>query len=321
MSFLTLLLALLLEQIRPLNAHKLPHQLAQSWIAHNLRSFDAGTRGSAWLAWGLAVLLPSLVLVCSHHALRWWGGWGAWLLLFALHVAVLYFTLGFRQFSTHFNRIRTALTEEKMAQVQADLADWEGVPRSVLPADSSALIRRILGQASHSSHIHVFGPMLAYSLGLLIGLGPAGALLYRLAERAARLCRSSDTLSPSLRQLSLSLWRWLDWLPTRFSALLFAIVGNFEEAIAQWRQFSAQRASSPAAESPLADDADLLIRAAAGALGLHMHLGRDPSAYSTGAGGLQEPQARHLDTLVGLVWRAVVVWMTVLAFMNIANWV
>ena len=320
MTFLAIFFALLFEQARPLGAHSAPHQLARLWVAQILRSFDAGQAGTARLAWAVIVLLPALLSTGLHHLLAASDNWIGWALLFALHVGLLYITLGFRQFSAYFTDIRDALDAGDEQHARSILAKWAAITPDAGLEQRSDILRGVLAQASVSAHIHVFGVMLAYALGALLGLGPAGAVAYRLCELLARTCshyRSQRPLSIPLgdkhpisapmQQVAQQAWQWVDWLPSRVTALLFAIVGNFEDAIACWRAQSQNPSST----------AHLLLSAAAGAIGVQM--GLDPEA--TASSNLNPPQLGHLQAMVGLVWRSVVVAMTLLALLTIAGMV
>ena len=72
------------------------------------------------------------------------------------------------------------------------------------------------------------------------GLGPAGAVLFRLAEFVSRYWsyRSGSAgiaVNERLSELSLRLFNVLDYVPARLTASGFAVVGSFEEAIDCWR--------------------------------------------------------------------------------------
>src|SRR5205085_1816160 len=74
-----------------------------------------------------------------------------------------------------------------------------------------------------------------------IGLGPAGAVLYRMAEFASRYWayKSRTVGEPTnerLMNLSQRLFSIIDHLPARLTAFGFAVVGNFEEAVSCWRR-------------------------------------------------------------------------------------
>ena len=339
MTLLAIFFALLFEQVRPLGAHSPPHQLARLWVQQVLRGFDAGQHSTARLAWVLIVLLPAFLATLAHHLLRMGDNWMGWGVLFALHVAVLYMTLGFRQFSAYFSNIRDALDAGDEPSARATLRAWAyTTPDAELPQRSD-ILRCALAQASASAHIHVFGVMLAYSLGVLLGLGPAGAVTYRMGELLARSCNQQNKqypqnqqdqhnsapgaepapaalgakhpISTPMQNLSQNAWHLLNWLPTRVTALLFAIVGNFEDAIACWRAQTQQAVTAQQKQ----DNNQIIISAAAGAIGVQM--GLEPQ--TNGSSNLNQPQLGHLQAMVGLVWRAVVVAMTFLALMTIAG--
>lgn len=323
MIFLAIFFALLIEQVRPLGAHSAPHQLARLWVAQVLRSCDAGSLGAARLAWALAVLLPALLALLAHHLLQAGGNWLAWASLFALHVGVLYLTLGFRQFSAYFSSIRDALDAGDEESARSILANWVYITPSPQAMPRSDILRSVLAQASLSAHIHVFGVIVAYSLGALLGLGPAGAVAYRLCELLARTCNHAEKNIPNpladkhpislpMRGLAQAAWRVLDWLPARCTAMLYAIVGNFEDAIANWR--AQTQAAAPA------ENNQIVISAAAGAIGVQMAAASQAvGSNSASASDLNPPQLGHLQAMVGLVWRSVVVVMTLLALLTIAG--
>ena len=61
MSFFAILFALLIEQARPLARNNLVHSSLRNWARTVSHNFDAGKLQHGWLAWILAVLVPSLV--------------------------------------------------------------------------------------------------------------------------------------------------------------------------------------------------------------------------------------------------------------------
>jgi adenosylcobinamide-phosphate synthase len=159
-----------------------------------------------------------------------------------------------------------------------------------------------------SAHHHVFGVFAWYSLLAALGLGPAGAVLYRIGEYFARYANrpprpSSTPLSPALQAAANGAWHAMDWVPARITALGFAFVGSFEDAVDSWRQHEAQFPG---------DNDGVVLAATAGAV--NVKLG---SQESPGSG--QTPQPVHLRAVVGLVWRTVVMWMVFLALLSLAR--
>jgi adenosylcobinamide-phosphate synthase len=128
-----------------------------------------------------------------------------------------------------------------------------------------------------------------------------------------------------LQQASVRAWTIIDWLPARMTALSFAVVGSFEEAIEGWR-FHAQRFPN--------DNDGVVLAATAGAInvrlggealraradlqtpqGLEIEADMGDSDSTPG----REPEVGHLRSVVGLVWRSVVVWMLLLALLTLAR--
>ena len=102
MSFISVLFALLLEQARPLGRGNLVHASLRAWVRWSTRNFDAGKSHHGWLAWGLSVGAPALFALLIYGLLDRFVGWPVAMLW---SVAVLYVTLGFRQFSHHHIRL------------------------------------------------------------------------------------------------------------------------------------------------------------------------------------------------------------------------
>jgi len=317
MSFISALFALLLEQARPLSRGNAIHAVMRSWVRFCSRNLDAGKPLHGWLAWGLAVLGPAVLSVLIYGALDFWFGWPLSLLWSAL---VLYASLGFRQFSFHFTEIRNALANDDDALARTLLAQWQNIDAQSW--SHSEMIGRVMEFSVLAAHRHVFGVLAWFSVLAALGLGPSGAVLYRLAEFVARYWQHNNQtmqqpVSQALLNNAQAAWLWLDTLPTRMTVLGFAVVGNFEETIDGWRRYAAQSSS---------DNDGLLLAATSGAI--NVQLGAANAAHAPNADGLASansfslrppPELAHLAILVGLVWRAVVMWLVLLALLTLAR--
>jgi adenosylcobinamide-phosphate synthase len=303
MSFISILLALLIEQARPLAQINPVHNLVRNWVRWVMRNFDAGKPHHGWLVWSLSVLVPALVVFAVHWLLVWSIGWAVAVLW---SVAVLYATLGFRQFSHHFTAIRDALHAGNEEQARELLAKWMRMDATALPR--SEIVRHVIEHSILSAHRHVFGVFAWYSLLAALGLGPAGAVFYRVAEYVNTVSNRpasplSQPVSPSMQANSTQGWMAIDWLPARITALSFAFVGSFEEAVDNWRQYAA---SFPG------DNDGVVLAATAGAVNVKLGPQERESVGQT-------PEPMHLRAVVGLVWRTVVMWMVFLALLSLAR--
>lgn len=303
MSFISILFALLIEQAQPLKPINVVHGRSRDWILWATRQLDTGEDSHAWLGWATAVLVPAALSAAVHWTLWLLVGWMAAL---AWNILVLYWTLGFRQFSHHFTGIRDALESGDEELARQLLAQWMRVDATDLPR--SEIVRQVLAHSVMSAHRRVFGVFAWYSLFSAIGMGPAGAVVYRLAEYfslvVARPVRATSPLmSRSLKDAALRAWGFIDWIPARITALGFAFVGSFEEAIERWRKYELSRPG---------DNDGILLAATAGALNVQL-------APDDLQGAGPAAQTGHLRALVGLVWRTVVMWMVILALLSLAR--
>jgi adenosylcobinamide-phosphate synthase len=148
-------------------------------------------------------------------------------------------------------------------------------------------------------------------------------VFYRMTEHLSRSWSrkglvGGSQVSPQLQQAARQAWTVIDWLPARLTALSFAVVGSFEEAIEGWR-FHAQR---------FPNDNDGVILAATSGEALKRREGisvtRDDGEeidldVDSEATPGREPEIGHLRSVVGLVWRSVVVWLLLLALLSLAR--
>jgi len=337
MSFFSVLFALLIEQARPLARGNWIHASFRLWARWASRHLDAGQPHHGWIAWGVAVALPSVVAMVMH--------WALWyvhpLLAFAWSVGILYVTLGFRQFSHYFTDIRDALDDGDEDTARKLLAQWRQVEASELPR--SEIVRHVIEYSVLAAHRHVFGVLSWFSLLAALGLGPMGAVLYRMSEFVTRYWRyksksleAGEGASPALQTAASQAWGVMDYLPARITSLGFAVVGSFEDAIDAWRNYS-QRISNDASMTLESRNDGIILAATSGAVnvrlgGQAMQTTFDPNAsagfLAVDAATLDAPmqptlgrvpEVAHLRSIVGLVWRSVVLWMVLLALLTLAR--
>ncbi|MBN8504063.1 MAG: CobD/CbiB family protein [Burkholderiales bacterium] len=326
MSFLAVLLALICEQLKPLPHGNAVHGAVVAWSRWCGRNMDAGEPVHAWLTWLVSVGLPAVVVFLIDWMLRQ----QSFFLALGFDVLVLYLTLGFRQFSHYFTDIREALERGDELEARRLLASWQHVDASELPR--SELLRHVIEHSLLAAHRHVFGVFFWFVLVASLGGGPAGAVLFRLAEFASRYWafrnRKLDTLTHErLHGLSRRCFALMDHVPSRLTAAGFAIVGNFEEAVNGWRRDASLWSQ---------DNEGVILAAAAGAVGVQLGGASAPGVFpdrsktlaagsapdATAAMGStpgEPPQLGHLHSVVRLVWRSVVLWMLLLALLKLAN--
>ena len=112
MTLISLVLVLLIEQVRPLPSGNAVHLSLVRYVDSVAKQFNAGERRQGVIAWLLAVV-PWFAGVSLVYYLL---GLASVLLALAFSVAVLYFLMGFRQFSSGFNGVLEALTLVRRAR-------------------------------------------------------------------------------------------------------------------------------------------------------------------------------------------------------------
>jgi len=299
-SVLAVIAALLLEQWRPLGDRKAYFALLASGAEWLERSFNAGEGRHGMVAWLVAVL-PVLAAALALHALL---AWVHPLLALAFNVAALYFTLGFRQFSHYFTDLQLAVRSGDLDRARELIGAWRGEP--ALHHSREEVIRLGIEEALVASHRHVFGVLFWF----VLLPGPSGAILYRLALYLRRRWRPLGAFGAFAERAV----RLLEWPAVRLTAAMFAVVGDFEDAIYCWRT------QANAWPDP---DAGVVLAAGAGALGVRLGMpltGLEGGAEVRPELGMGEPaDAPFLDGVVGLVWRALVVWLFLLLLLALAS--
>lgn len=295
MTFLALIAALLLEQVRPLRPGNIVHALYARYAASLEAKFYGGKDEHRVMAWALAVVVPAMLALALSLLLYRVSPLLAWM----WHVTVLYFTMGFRQFSHYYGEILQALQDGHLERARESLSAWQGTP---VPESASSEIARVaieLGLVS--AHRHVFGPIACF-----VVLGPAGAVLYRAAAMlAARWAGRGDPEGGSAGRFAERFFYWLDWLPSRITAASFAIVGNFEDSVYCWRTQAQAWAMQPQG---------IILSSGAGAIGVRL----GDAAARNEAGTGDEADSDYMQSAIGLIWRALVLWMFLLLLVSVA---
>lgn len=304
MSLLSLIAVFLIEQLQPLHYRRVVAEPLAAWADFIESRCNAGSYRHGVLAWCLAVLPPVLLVAVVYALLYSLNP----LFALGLNVGVLYLTMGFRQFSHHYTEIQLALRLGELARARSLLAEWQG--RSTEDLGSEDIARLSIEGALAASHRHVFAVLLWF----VLLPGPCGAVLYRISAIVyARWKKNHLVEGNDFSVFSRQVFGMIEWLPVRTTAAAFAIVGDFEDAVYCWR--------TQAGQWP---DRDLGIVLAAGAGALGVLLGRpvvdDAEVSDRAELGLGDPaDVDFMQSAVGLVWRATVLWMLLLFLLGLAS--
>ena len=304
MTFISLVAALLLEQWRPLRTGNRLYVEFARYVNQLASNFNAGRYRDGVISWLLAVLPVVLVTLIVYWVLRYTNG----LLALLWDIVVLYLVLGFRQFSHFYNDVMVALRGGDLARAREVLSKWRGESAQGLTAGEVARVAIELGLMR--SHRHVFGVMAWF-----VVLGPAGAVVYRLAALLSdRWGVGRDAGAGSFGLFAVRAFEIIDWVPVRLTAIGFAVAGDFMGAVECWREQAASWRSR---------SHGIILAAAAGALGvklggvLHQDSGIE---YRPQLGDGDEADIDYMLAAVGLIWRALVLWLFLIMLVTVALW-
>lgn len=317
MSLLAILAALALEQWRAFDWRGAVERGFVRYARSIERKLNGGTRQHGVIALFAAVLPPVLVVELVY----WLADVAHPVLGLVVNVVVLYFLMGFRRFSHAISAIVAALQAGELVTARRVLAAWRGGSTGDL---GSADVARL---AIERGLVDAYRRVFAVIFWFAILPGPAGAVLYRAAVLLAEEWKGpvpGVEPTPVVQARaefgvpSRTLLAWLDWIPVRLTAVSFAVVGDFEDAVACWRTQSMRWVTQEGGRA-----IGILLAAGGGALGVQLGgmlptVSGDPDVRpDLGLGDPVEPDV--LPSAVGLVWRALVLWLLVILLITLAN--
>jgi adenosylcobinamide-phosphate synthase len=313
MTFFSILCALLIEQLKPLRADNQIYAEIKRFAMRIEGWFNAGQASHGRLGWFVVIgglMLPTVIVywVLLHYNLVFAA--------FAWNVLIVYLTLGFRHYSHYFTAIQFALNAGDDATARTLLAEWTRT--DTVGMDSTEIARLAVEKSLITTHRNVFGVFFWF----LMPLGPACAVMYRVSEYLARAWNEPDHMrNEAFGEFAARAFYWIDWIPVRLTAIAFAVVGNFEDAIYAWRNFAHRWAD---------ESRGIILAAGGGAMGVRLGTPLETAARVVTPDAAtvdlseseddvlpgEEPNVRSLQSTVGLVWRALLLWMLLLLLLS-----
>ena len=317
MTFFSILVALIIEQLKPLRADNQVYAGIKGFAMRIEGWFNAGEQKNGRMGW----ILMMLALMLPTWLVYWvFMRYNLVLLAFAWNVLIVYLTLGFRHYSHYFTSIQLALNQGDEATARQLLAEW--TRSDTVGMDATEIARVAVEKSLITTHRNVFGVFFWF----LMPLGPAGAVMYRVSEYLARAWNEPDHMrNEAFGLFAVKAFYWIDWIPVRLTAVAFAVVGNFEDAIYAWRNFASRWAD---------ESRGIILAAGGGAMGVRLGTPNEnaPEPLPLDAATVdlsdrdtemlpgEEPNLRALQSTVGLVWRALILWMILLLLLSSVVW-
>jgi adenosylcobinamide-phosphate synthase len=303
LKVLALISALLLTYYRPMIEQNWLQSIFSPYANFLDKTFNGGTQQHGVIAWCMGVLLPVSVVSISYILTLVFVGYFAG---FLISLVVLYFVLRFSYFGQHAEKIGATLKEQNIEPARQLLADWENTITDQYNANQIASV--CIETTFKRAHQGMFAPILWFAL-----LGPAGALLYRLAH-LLKTEWSAPGKKNEFYAFSQRAFYYLDWLPARVTAGCFAVVGDFEDAAYCWRT-QANNWPDQLLGMVLASGTGAMGVKLVDALPVNGVLQARPDI---GLG--DNADADYVQAAVGLVWRVLLLMVGLLILLTFAHW-
>ena len=257
-----------------------------TWYAAWLRQLD----GSAGLSWVLlAVVAPTLLAAIIALALH-----DLLFDLLPLAFSVLMLGLCLNELEPDIDAVLNA--PDRVARAKAARALYVDDESALHPLDPSSLAEATVMAALRRR----FGVLFWFFL-----LGPAGALLFRLAHRALLFSHSQGDLAA--RRIAARLAGALDWLPAHLMALSMALASNFDRVAHAWRAWHADPSRSAWEFEP-------------GFLGAIARASVEPDEDDEVESGADRGGMQVLADTRRMLTRLLVIWLVVVALIVLAGW-
>ncbi len=254
-----------------------------------LSDANAGWNGNAalMLVVGLPVLLVGLLQLALRHSL-----WGFPAFVFAL--VLLFYCWGPRNLDQDVEAIVDAPDAQRKREACSRLVTVD----ATCALDGHALVEGVFAGALR----RWFGPLFWFVL-----LGPAGALLYRIAALLGADSAHADMPAPQ-REGARSLLAVLDWPVAQLMTLALALAANFDAVFGAWRDWHAGGARL-----------DTGFLGAAARASVDIEIADHDTDLADGDAIGASPALLELRDAMSLVWRMLLLWLAVLAIVVIAR--
>ena len=287
-----ILLAAALDRLVPEHLRVDPFVWVRAMGEFVAQRLDGDSRSHGTVALVIVVVVVLIVIVILHFVL----GLIAWIFQFAFDVLVLSWCVGLHRLGERAQDIIDALQVGEISVANENLRTLSGQLSDDLSEPSIAhdTVVAVLKQGNSN----VIAPLFWFVL-----LGPFGAILQRITGPLCRLWAGDAERSAGFGWATVHLSNLLDWAPARVTALSYAAVGSFEDALRCWRH----------AGGMLSDSADApLLAAGLGAMQMNNYeaaAGEDDDEALV----VVTADTTHVQRALALVWRALLFWL-LLAF-------
>ncbi len=223
MTFLSILIALLIERIAPQLVEYRRFQWLRDYGQWLVEVLHIEKQGS-WMS--LAILLtPLLLLIWVLNGMFEHALFGLFELAF--NVIVIYLCLGPRDLDKQIDHYLDAID---VGDEQQRFASASRLTAETPSMDLSVQAVQVCKSLFIEANIRVYAVLFWFVL-----LGPVAAVVYRLLDQWYRNAYLPSSLSALHAEIGM-LAGWLDWIPTRLTMFAFMVSGSFDAGLQAYRR-------------------------------------------------------------------------------------
>jgi len=294
------LVALALDRVLPDRGGFYIWEWYADWTDGIEQRFNGGLRSQGLYAVILAVI-PIAILVFLADVIL---GQIATVLEIILATIVVYLSVELQRLGTSAYAIATALEHDDVRLASAHLKSLTGkdTVESTGAGIAHATVESVLKQANSL----VVAPIFWFLL-----VGPVGAMSQRMTSILDRQWGHRDARFAEFGKVAARLDDLFNWVPARITAVSYAVMGSFEDAMYCWRRKAGMW--SDISSGPLL---------ASGLGALHLDTEEQMTEDLYGNRDIHPaalPGANDVRRAVALVWRVMLFWLTIGVLMAAAH--
>jgi len=290
---LTILLAVLLDRLVPDRQGFQPFLWYRDWAESIEERFNGGKR----LQGVGATVLAVLPIVAGVVLVRYVLGEIGWILRFSFDVVVLYLCLDVYRLGRTATAVAESLESGDATEANHQLRELTG--KEAPDASEAGISRMAVEAVLRQGNSLVVSPIFWFIL-----FGPFGAVLQRLSSILDMLWGHRYERFVEFGWAAARFDDLLGWIPARITAVSYALMGSFEDALHCWRRRIG--VWSDINSGPLL---------ASGLGAMHMQtceISADASEFEERSVDLViVPDAGHVRRAVALVWRVLLFWLAI----------
>ena len=233
-------------------------------------------------------------------------------LMLILSAAIVYLAIGWQSLLQHAEAIRAPLCQQDLAAARQALAMI--VSRDTEQLDESEIAKGCCESLLENGADAIFSALCWFLLA-----GIPGVLMYRLSNTLDAMWGYKNPRFKEFGWAAARLDDLLNYLPARLTALSYACVGNFRQAIASWRA-QASSWKSPNAGPVMAAGAGA-INTALGGDASYFGESQQRAALGPSENAANMASAQTIAKACALVNRALMLWVTcIVLFTLFSRW-